>query len=134
MKKLMILGMMFSAVLLVTPAWSHHPAEGIVSDEIWAMVDSMLVEADSPHLDINFEDIQSSMGSSTQVSSVVVDTGEVQDFIDAINIAFEDLSENNNGMEPTIEIVTMSVSIEDNTTEVIIYETLGYAPANAGQL
>ena len=133
MKKLMILGMMFSAVLLVTPAWSHHPAEGIVSDEIWAMVDSMLVEADSPHLDINFEDIQSSMGSSTQVSSVVVDTGEVQDFIDAINIAFDDLSENNNGMEATIEVVTMSVSGEDNITEVIIYETLGYAPANAGQ-
>ena len=133
MKNLMILGMTFSAILLVTPAWAHHPAEGIVSDEIWAMVDSMLVDADSPHLDINFEDIQSSMGSSTQVSSVVVDTGEVQDFIDAIDIALDDLSENNNGMEATIEVVTMSVPGENDMTEVIIYETLGYAPATAGQ-
>lgn len=93
----------------------------------------MLVDADSPHLDIDFEDIQGSMGSSTQVSSVVVSTDEVQDFIDAIDIAFDELSENNNGMEPTIEIVTMSVSGEDNMTEVMIYETLGYAPAYSGQ-
>lgn len=133
MKKLMIVSLMFSAILLVTPAWSHHPAEGIVSDEIWDMVDSMLVDADSPHLDIDFEDIQGSMGSSTQVSSVVVSTDEVQDFIDAINIAFDELGENNNEMEPTIEIVTMSVPGEDNMTEVMIYETLGYAPTYSGQ-
>ena len=132
MKKMIMISTIFSAALLAAPAWSHHPAEGIVSDEIWDMVDGLLLDADSPHLDINFEDIQSSMGSSTQVSNVVVSTGEVQDFIDAINIAYDELSMNNNGMVPTIETVTVSVPGEEDMTEISIYETLGYAPSFAG--
>lgn len=132
MKKFMMISMIFLATLLVTPAWSHHPAEGIVSDEIWDMVDGLLTEADSPHLDINFEDIQSSMGSSTQVSSAVVPTDEVGDYVEAIDIAFDELSENNNGMESSIEIVSVTLPDEDNMSEIIIYETLGYSPSFAG--
>lgn len=53
MKRLIIgmtaLGMVFSAGL-----WAHHAAEGIVSDEIWTMIDLNLQDAESPHLE-NFE-------------------------------------------------------------------------------
>lgn len=130
MKKLMMISMMFFAILLVTPAWSHHPAEGIVSDEIWDMVDQMLVDADSPHLTIDFDNIMESMGSSTQVSSTVVSDDDVQYFVEAFDIAVDELSQNNNGLEPSVsyEIVPLA----ENMTEIIIYETLGYAPSFAG--
>ena len=35
-----LLGLAFSAGL-----WAHHAAEGIVSDEIWEMIDQNLIDA-----------------------------------------------------------------------------------------
>ena len=32
--------------LFAASAWSHHAAEGIISDDLWYMIDEMLVEAE----------------------------------------------------------------------------------------
>ena len=137
MKKLMIISMMFFAILLVTPAWSHHPAEGIVSDEIWDMVDGMLVEADSPHLDIDFEDVMDSTGNTTMmVSSVVVSDDEVADYMEAIDIALDELSANSREMDGALadgDLVTNQnssitigvVPLDNDMTEITIYEPIG---------
>lgn len=141
MKKLMTIGLVFFSILLVTPAWSHHPAEGIVSDEIWDMVDGMLVEADSPHLDIDFDGEMDTMGNTTAVvSSVVVDDSEVGDYIEAIDIALDELSSNNREMDgaradgdrETNENSSITISIvplENDFTEIIIYEPIGASSA-----
>ena len=141
MKKLMIISMMFFAILLVTPAWSHHPAEGIVSDEIWDMVDGMLVEADSPHLDIDFEDVMDSTGNTTMmVSSVVVSDDEVADYMEAIDIALDELSANSREMDGALadgDLVTNQnssitigvVPLDNDMTEITIYEPIGASSA-----
>lgn len=141
MKKLMMTGMMFFAILLVTPAWSHHPAEGIVSDEIWDMVDGMLVEADSPHLDIDFDGEMDTMGNTTMVvSSMVVNDDEVADYMEAIDIALDELSANNREMDSALadgdsatnqnsSITIGVVPLENDFTEITIYEPIGASSA-----
>jgi len=42
-------GLMFG-LLLAGTAWGHHAAEGVVDEEIYAMIDSMV--ADTPHADL----------------------------------------------------------------------------------
>jgi len=61
MKKTLFFSTLLLSSLIAAPAWSHHAAEGIVSDEIWQMIDANLVSVDSPHLDIDFTDIMGSM-------------------------------------------------------------------------
>lgn len=39
--------------LVAAPLWAHHAAEGIISDDIWLIIDQNLVEADSEHLDFD---------------------------------------------------------------------------------
>jgi hypothetical protein len=61
MKSTVMISALLLGSLLAGPAWSHHAAEGIVSDEIWQMIDDNLQAVDSPHLDIDFTDIMGSM-------------------------------------------------------------------------
>ena len=49
-----ILGMTLLGVAFSAGLWAHHAAEGIVSDEIWDMIEKNLQDASSPHLE-NFE-------------------------------------------------------------------------------
>lgn len=34
-------------------AFAHHPAEDIIDPDTWEMIDQNLVDADSPHLDLD---------------------------------------------------------------------------------
>jgi len=45
-----------AALLLMfsTAVIAHHPAEGVVDDEVYDMIDSMV--ADTPHADVTFDD------------------------------------------------------------------------------
>jgi hypothetical protein len=43
------------ALLWAAPALSHHAAEGIFDEEIYAMIDSMV--ANTPHADFEFDDM-----------------------------------------------------------------------------
>ena len=55
MKKIILAGI----VMMALPAFAHHPAEGIVDEEVYAMIDEMV--ADTPHATIEFDE---DMGTS----------------------------------------------------------------------
>ena len=91
MKRLMMASTVFFCMLFIAPVWAHHPAEGIVSDEIWDMVDTLL--EGSPHLDIDFDNVMDSMTfvtdsdgrSSAETTITVVITDD-----DADGVTYED--------------------------------------------
>ena len=58
MKKIILAGIVMTA-LMALPAFAHHPAEGIVDEEVYAMIDEMV--ADTPHATIEFDE---DMGTS----------------------------------------------------------------------
>lgn len=147
MKRLMILSLMFLGVLLVAPAWSHHAAEGIVSDDIWQRIDSMLEEADSPHLNIDFDNVMDSMGVAEipgggeycsgsdncggrllLETSIVVPTEYVDEYMIYIDFAVDDSNRApsgkvSSGRAPTLEVIIED--LEDGLTQIFLYEPIG---------
>jgi hypothetical protein len=63
MKKV-IQAVMLTTLLTSLSAFAHHPAEAIIDADTWLMIDQNLQDADSPHLDLDFD----AMGSSTDTS------------------------------------------------------------------
>lgn len=52
MKKL-IQAVVIASALTSFSAFAHHPAEDIIDAETWLMIDQNLVDASSPHLDLD---------------------------------------------------------------------------------
>ncbi len=50
-------------------AFAHHPAEAIIDADTWSMIDQNLQNADSPHLDLDFDAMGSASGSSVGAGS-----------------------------------------------------------------
>ena len=48
--KILLPGVVLLGSLCAPVLWAHHAAEGIISDDIWNMIDDNLLEADSPHI------------------------------------------------------------------------------------
>jgi hypothetical protein len=57
--KKLLLTAAISSTVAAFPALAHHAAEGIVDDEVYEMIDSLVM--DTPHADLVFED----MGTGT---------------------------------------------------------------------
>ena len=53
MKRLSAVIAMSAFLGFAVPAAAHDMAEGIVSDEIWTMINDLLEAVDSPHLDLD---------------------------------------------------------------------------------
>jgi hypothetical protein len=95
---MMKFGLALFFIVFVAPLWAHHAAEGIVSDEIWAMIDDNLVAVDSPHLDLDFLDIMGSMsigqdpdtGSTLLISYAEIDPADIGIYEDLIAELMED--------------------------------------------
>ena len=89
------------AILFISPTWAHHPAEGIISDDIWQMIDANLEEVDSPHLYIDFDDVMDSMrvsedsdrGSLFLVTSIKVFDEDVADYVYYIDLTLVEMAE-----------------------------------------
>lgn len=103
------------AALLVVTAFSfsanshaHHMAEGIISDDLWQMIDDMLEAADSPHLDLDF----TLMGSAI-VTTMEVDTSMVNDIIAVIETL-------NNG-----RLLVSTTTTDTDLTLITVVETMG---------
>lgn len=64
MNKLTLTGAVFMA-MAATSVFAHHPAALIVDETTYTMIEDNLEAADSPHLDMTFED----MGSVTATGS-----------------------------------------------------------------
>lgn len=52
-----------ASLLTSLSAFAHHPAEAIIDADTWAMIDQNLQDADSPHLDLDFDDMGSASGT-----------------------------------------------------------------------
>lgn len=63
MKKVIQAAVIASALASLS-AFAHHPAEAIIDADTWAMIDENLQEADSPHLDLDFDTMGSASGDS----------------------------------------------------------------------
>lgn len=60
-----------AGMLLTAPVGAHHAAEGIIDEEVYAMIDELV--ADTPHATLDFTD----MGSDT--TEITVSTRSVRD-------------------------------------------------------
>jgi len=147
MKRFMLPGLLFLGILFVAPAWSHHAAQGIVSDDIWQMIDGLLEEADSPHLNIDFDDVMDSMavaavpgggdncsgdvdcgGRLLLVTSVVVPTQFVEDYMIYIDFAVADSNRVPSGKTSSGTALRLEIEIEDLSdgfTEISLLEPIG---------
>jgi hypothetical protein len=93
MKRIQTIGWLLAGLLLSAPAWAHHAAEGIISDEVWQRIDDQLSGVDSPHLNIDFEDVMGTMrvasdenGGQYLVSYTVAYVEEVDDYMAYIDL------------------------------------------------
>ena len=102
-------------LFLAVPAWSHHAAEGIVTDEIWQMVDDLLGETDSPHLDLDFD----TMGRPSLVTSFEVFTEDVDYFVSAVTEGLGDIQSG------VATVLVLTEEVEEGVTEIRIYEPVG---------
>ena len=147
MKRLMILSLLFLGALYMSPAFSHHPAQGIVSDDIWQMIDGLLDDADSPHLSIDFDDVMDSMGVAEVpgagndcsgnddcggrmllVTSIVVPTQYVDEYLIYVDFAVADANRAPSGNTSSGTAYTLEVAVEDldgDLTEIALYEPVG---------
>lgn len=88
------LGMTLAGVMLAAPAWTHHAAQGIISDDIWLRIDDLVSDM---HIEI-FEEVMGSMrvdeaaegGSMFLVTSVDGLTGAECDALEAEILEFLD--------------------------------------------
>jgi hypothetical protein len=108
MKHLFATLFMLSAVTFSVQASAHHMAEGIISDELWEMIDDQLEAADSPHLDLDF-----TLMGNTIVTTVEVDTTLVNDVLATISSV-------NNG-----RLMVSTQETSPNLTEIVIVEQVG---------
>ena len=101
MKRKTVLSLVLLGTLMSAPAWAHHAAEGIISDDIWTSIDDMLVE--TPHIELDFADIMASMrideapsgGKMFLVSSVTMNIDDLDLYLDAIDTVMSAIHQTN---------------------------------------
>ena len=74
MKRMFLLTLVLVAIL-AAPVLAHHPAEGMVDEEIYAMIDELV--ADTPHAEMTFD----TMGGTTDM---VIETDNFSRFEDLV--------------------------------------------------
>jgi hypothetical protein len=149
MKRMMKFDLALFFAIFVVPVWAHHAAEGIVSDEIWAMIDGNLEAVDSPHLDLTLDDIMNSVMESMDVGACPADsngdmclsteldiyTFETEAYQEAIDMLYIDLADSQStinqipsGQTTGQRAALLEYEIVDNlddTSTVIFYEPVG---------
>jgi hypothetical protein len=135
MKRNTLLLLALLGVIMSASAWAHHAAEGIISDDIWTSIDDMLVE--SPHIELDFSDIMGSMrvdeapsgGSMFLVSSVTMDIGDLDLYLEAIDTVMSALHQTNgdpNGNRNNNFLPMFADPVCDETEcHISLYEPIG---------
>jgi hypothetical protein len=123
-------------------AWAHHAAEGIISDDIWQMVDGLLEEADSPHLTLDFDEVMGSMavasgdnGRPLLVTSIVVRDEDVDDYLVVIESVADEVNRVPSGTTSSerAEILTVeTVELDGGLTEILLTEPIGSGQSQGG--
>jgi len=157
MRKLMLASAVFFSMLFIAPVWSHHPAEGIVSDEIWDMVDTLL--DGTPHLSIDFDNVMDSMGVdsdsegnlylTTTIVVYTIDAPDPEALIDMVveTINFSVMGSNkvpsgstDSGTASTAFVTTEPVVVQSvdpefsviTVTEITLWEPVGEGKSQDG--
>lgn len=74
-----------------THLYAHHPAEGIVDEEVYDMIDSMV--ADTPHADITFDMMEDVMETTITSRTIVsLDRMLEDDLLSYVNMLDGDVS------------------------------------------
>ena len=135
MKSTVMISALLLGSLLAGPVWSHHAAEGIISDDVWQMIDDNLEAVDSPHLNIDFDDVMGSMrvaedddGDMYLVSGITVYPEDVDDYLAVIEATLEDAKTmpsgtTSSGTASTAFIET--VERDDGFVDILLYEPIG---------
>ena len=135
MKRLMILTTLLFTAILTSSVWSHHPAEGIVSDEIWQAINQRLIDMNSPHLTIDFGTLMDSMGVTTDsrgkpllVTSIEVLPEDLPTYQSAIEYVLSGVNRvpsgnTGSGMASTLEVKTTGPV--DGVFTISIFEPVG---------
>ena len=103
---------------LAVPATAHHAAEGIISDDIYDMIDENL--AGSPHLDMDL----TTVGSGSATMSILTVTVEETDVDAVLAIIGEALVGAGTAVNSSLD-VDISPTGTDDLVTIIIMESIG---------
>lgn len=132
MKRLLLVCLAIVAVLIVTPAWSHHMAEGVISADVWEAVDAVLSQ--TPHGDLDLQAISDSMNVSMDMgypalmSTLEVDSMDADSiggFIETVVTTFNTFPSGNTNGGNADRLVITYVDTTYGTTLISIYEPIG---------
>lgn len=150
MKRLVMLSLMFLGIFFVAPVWSHHMAEGIVSDEVWLRVDEQLESSNSLH-NINMESVLDSMvmeidpnGNEVLASEYTVLTEDVDEYMEAFDIVMDQMesemqripsgdrnSEDTASLKAILVVIPVT-QIDPDWTTIYVYEPIGSGESQDG--
>lgn len=141
MKQLMIFFVMFLGLFFTTSAMSHHAAEGIVSDEVWDMVDVLVADV---HQDLDFDAVVDSMvvvtdiaalsacpgnsgcgGSLFLQTSAVVPDDDVDEILSAFDDAIAIINSAPKGTTTNGPMFVDAFDLDDDTSRIIVLEPIG---------
>lgn len=135
MKRSAFFTCVFLGAMVLASAWRPLAAQGIVSDEIWQLVDSLLQDADSPQLNIDLHDVMGRMsitaddhGNLYLMTSIIVYPQEVDAYATAIEeaLAASNQFASGNTRSGAIAIAEYEIVVLDNNSvEILLYESLG---------
>jgi hypothetical protein len=135
MKRAAFITAVFLGAIILT--WAGRPlaAQGIASDEIWQLADSLLHERGSPHLNIDFNEVMGRMsivsddeGNLYLMTNIVVYPHEVDAYATAVEEALAAahrfaLASGRSGMVAFAEYEI--VEVDNDSVEILLYEALG---------
>ena len=98
-----------SLALAAFPAFAHHMADGIVDEDVYAMIDELI--ADTPHADMTLEDL----GGMTEITVTAPTMRSLENMIDDGLLDYASMLDGD--VKVTIEFGT------DNTVVMTIMQT-----------
>jgi len=123
------------AFIALESAWKPLAAQGIVTDEIWQLADSLLHDAGRPQLNIDLNEVMGRMsitedgdGNLYLMTSIVVYPQEVDAYAAAIEKALiaSNALASGNASGRTVAIADYEiVMLDKNSVEILLYEALG---------
>ena len=118
MRKLFAVAAMAVPFITVTPVSAHHMADGIISDDLYEMIDENLVDSPQLELDLN------TIGSGAATMSVVTVTVSETDVDEVLEIIGDALV--GEGMQYGSSLdVDISATGSDDLVTIIIMENIG---------
>ena len=100
------LGMALAGAMLTAPAWTHHAAQGIISDDIWNRIDEQVS-------DMHQEIFEEAMGSMRVDEAPTMQRAGERTVIHEVEVARDGLSsvrrnsavDRNSGLKTSVAIV-----------------------------